>query len=171
MSIVAPIGAIDILYFHLYRFRLHAQPSARLETVTHLARGLLFAAGAFLMVRYEPRGAWFWVVTGVISLDFVNNIADVLLEPKSRAPLGGLPPLEYAIHVVGATASGVIGALWVAIAHPLAARPTELAPPAPLPGWLAANGYLLVAGALAMVALEAALMIRATPRAVTPAAV
>lgn len=158
MSIVAPLAAIDVLYFHLYRFKLYAHAGSRAETITHLLRGALFGAGALLMTRYETRGAWFWVVAAVIALDLANNIADVSLEPKSRAALGGLPPLEYLIHIVGATASGAIGALWIALGHPLAALPTELAPQTTLPGWLSTNGYLLATGALAMLVGEAALM-------------
>jgi hypothetical protein len=169
MSIVAPIGAIDVLYFHLYKFRLHAHRASQLETATHLVRGLLFAIGAFLMTRYELRGAWFWVMAGVFAFDFLNNVADVILEPKSRAPLGGLPPLEYAIHIVGATASGSVGALWIATAHPLAHLPTALVPGGELPSWLATNGYLLAAGTVAMVAGEGALLVRALSRRLVPA--
>jgi hypothetical protein len=164
MSIVAPIAAIDGLYFHIYKLRLYARPASQCETVTHLLRGALFATGAFLLARYEPRGAWFWVVTAVIALDFANNIADVILEPKSRAALGGLPPVEYVIHIIGATASGGIAALWIAIGHPLAALPTELAPQTTLPGWLGTNGYVLAAGAVAMTIAEGALLARAMAR-------
>ena len=164
MSIVAPLGALDVLYFHLYKFRLHARRASRLETVTHLARGALFAAVAFVFARYEPHGSWYWVVVALVGLDFLNNVADVLLEPKSRASLGGLPPAEYAIHIIGATASGVIGATWVIVGRPLAALPTALAPPPEMPGWLATNAHVLYIGAIAMMLGETALMIRAMPR-------
>jgi hypothetical protein len=165
MSIAAPLAAIDVLYFHLYKFRLHAQPSSQLETVTHLMRVLLFGAAAFFLTHYEPRGAWFWVITGIAAADFLNNLADVLLEPRSRAPLGGLPPLEYVIHIVGATASGVIAGAWVIGGLPLASLPTELAPPGDVPSWLATNGHALYAGAAAMLLGEGALLIRARLRA------
>jgi hypothetical protein len=89
----------------------------------------------------------------------------VLLEPRSRAPLGGLPPLEYAIHIVGATASGLIAGVWVIGAWPLAELPTELAPPGEVPAWLAMNGHALYAGAAAMLIGEGALLIRAMLRA------
>jgi hypothetical protein len=169
MSVVAPIAAIDVLYFHLYRFRLYAHPASRLETVTHLMRALLFGVAALLLTHHEPRGAWYWAITGLAAADFLNNLADVILEPRSRAPLGGLPPLEYVIHIVGATASGVIAGAWAIGAWPLAALPTELAPPGEVPGWLAANGHALYAGAAAMLIGEAALLIRATLRARAPA--
>jgi hypothetical protein len=169
MSAVAPIAAIDVLYFHLYKFRLYAHRASQLETVTHLARALLFGAAAFLLARGEPHGAWFWVIAGLAAADFGNNVADVLLEPRSRAPLGGLPPLEYAIHIVGATASGVIAGAWVIGGWPLASLPTELAPPGEVPAWLAANCHALYAGAAAMLLGEAALLIRAVLRARAPA--
>lgn len=169
MSIVAPLAAVDVLYFHLYKFRLHARRASQLETVTHLLRALLFGAAAFLLTRYEPRGAWVWMITALAAADFVNNVADVLLEPRSRAALGGFPPLEYAIHVVGATASGVIAGVWVIGSWPAAALPTELAPPGEVPAFLAANGHALYAGAAAMLIGEGALLIRALLRARAPA--
>ena len=165
MSFVAPIAAIDVLYFHLYKLRLYAHRTSQLETVTHLIRALLFGAAALLLTHREPHGAWFWVITGLAAADLLNNLADVILEPRSRAPLGGLPPLEYVIHIVGATASGVIAGAWAIGAWPLAALPTELAPPGEVPGWLAANGHALYAGAAAMLVGEATLLIRAMLRA------
>jgi hypothetical protein len=168
MSVVAPLAAVDVLYFHLYKFRLHAHRASQLETVTHLLRTLLFGAAAFLLTRYEPRGAWVWVITGIAAADFLNNVADVILEPRSRAALGGLPPLEYAIHVVGATASGVIAGAWVIASWPATALPTELAPPGDVPAWLGANGHGLYIGAAAMLLGEGALLIRALARARGP---
>lgn len=172
MSVVAPLAAIDVLYFHLYRFRLYSHRASQLETVTHLMRGLLFGVAAFVLTHGEPHGAWFWVITGLVVVDFGNNLADVILEPRSRAPLGGLPPLEYVIHIIGATASGLIAGVWVIGAYPLARLPTELAPPGDVPGWIAANGHVLYAGAAAMLIGEGTLLIRAVLRArVTAAAV
>ncbi len=165
MSVAAPLAAIDVLYFHIYKFRLHAHRASQLETVTHLMRALLFGIAAFLLTHHEPHGAWFWAITGLVAADFLNNLADVILEPKSRAALGGLPPLEYVIHIVGATASGVIAGVWVIGAWPLASLPTELAPPGDVPAWLATNGHGLYAGAAAMLIGEAALLIRALLRA------
>jgi hypothetical protein len=169
MSAVAPIAAIDVLYFHVYKFRLYAHRASRLETVTHLMRVLLFGATAFLLTHHEPHGAWYWAITGLAAADFLNNLADVILEPRSRAPLGGLPPLEYVIHIVGATGSGVIAGVWAIGAWPLAALPTELAPPGEVPAWLATNGHALYFGAVAMLIGEAALLFRAMLRARDPA--
>lgn len=161
MSIAAPLGAFDVLYFHIYKYRLYRHRHALLETVTHFVRGLLFATVAFLLTRYEPLGTWYWVIAGLIALDFLNNVADVILEPASRAPLGGLPPLEYMIHIIGSTFSGLIGATWVVLGAPLADAPTALAPAHGIPDWLVLNGHMLYIGAIVMFVFELALVIRA----------
>ena len=44
----------------------------------------------------------------LVVVDWMNSMIDVLLEPKSRKPLGGLPPMEYAIHMVSMCISGAI---------------------------------------------------------------
>lgn len=161
LAFVAPIGAFDAIYYHLYRLRLYARPSSRAETATHVARGVIIGSAALLLAFYEPRGAWFVVVALLLGLDFANNVVDVLLEPRSRAAIGGLPPMEYAIHIVGATASGAITGAFLAVAWPLVRLPTELAP-ANLPAWLSWNATLTGTGALVLALVECALVARAT---------
>ncbi len=162
MAIVAPIGALDVFWFHLYRFRLYAQPGSRAETVTHIARGLLFALGLLAMLTWRPVGTWYWVVGGLFVLDFANNVADVLLEPSSRRPLGGLPPLEYLIHVVGATAAGGITAAYFIAGWQLRLEDTALVPLAgdALPAMLRWQGWAAAAGGLLVALLEAVLLAR-----------
>ena len=164
LSIAAPLGAFDVLYFHMYRFRLHDRPASWAETATHVLRGLLIGGFAFLLANYQPQGAWFWLGAALIVGDTLNNIADVVLEPKAREALGGLPPAEYLIHVVGATVSGLIGATYLLAFWPMAALPTALAPAA-LPAWLAVNGNLIAFGAVAIALTEATLMARSMLRA------
>src|SRR5215471_14487453 len=53
LLVVAPFGAVDVVWFHVHKFRLYDQPSARCETITHLLRGLLFALGALVLARYH----------------------------------------------------------------------------------------------------------------------
>lgn len=49
------LGALDIGYFHIYRFRLSQRSASRGEHVTHLLRILLFMAalGWVMFVRAE----------------------------------------------------------------------------------------------------------------------
>jgi hypothetical protein len=160
LSIVAPLGALDILWFHIHRFRLFEQPSARRETVTHLVRGFLFAVAAVVLSRYQPTGAWFWLVAGLFAFDFVNNVVDVALEEKSRAPIGGLPRSEYVIHIVGSTFAGAVALAFVATSWPNASLPTAMPRATGIPVWLVANGTALAIGSLFLTALEGALFAR-----------
>lgn len=130
MVVLAPIGGIDVFYYHLWKFRLYKQPSAQGETVTHIIRALLFSSGLFLISFYEPRGWFYWGVGFIFLADLANNMADVFLEPGSRKPLGGIPRLEYMIHILGATGSGAITISYFILGWELRLLPTDLAPAA-----------------------------------------
>ena len=165
IAIVAPLGAIDIAYYHVWRFRLHDQPASRAETVTHLVRGALFASVSAVLTGYEPHGTWFWLIGGLLVLDFANSIADVALEPASRAPLGGLPPLEYVIHIVGSTFGGAVTLAYFALGWRLGEGPPALVPIAgALPAWLLIDGALLAIGGAAMTLGEGFLFARSILR-------
>jgi hypothetical protein len=165
MSVASPLAVVDVLYFHIYRFRLYRHPGSAGETVTHLVRGVIFCSIALLIVYFEPRGAWYWVIAALVALDFANNVADVLLEPRSRATLGGVPPLEYLIHVVGASLSGAAGGGWLVAAWPLANRATALARASELPTFVTVGGVVLSIGGLLLTSFELALFCRASCRA------
>lgn len=107
----ALIGVVDVGFFHLYRFRLYAQPGSVAEEITHLARHVLFL-GIVLTILLEPPSARA-LVLGLFALDLANTVADVLLERRSRAPLGGLPSVEYLLHVLGTLLTGMaIATFW-----------------------------------------------------------
>jgi hypothetical protein len=167
MSIAAPIGAVDAVYFHLWRFRLYAVPTARGEMVTHLVRGVTFAAGAYLLAQYRGGGAWFWLIGGLFAVDFVNNLVDTALEPRSRAAFGGLPTTEHIIHIVGATFAGAITISYFLTAWSNRAQPTELlSSRGTLPDWLILNGQTMAAGAALLTLVELGLFLHslASPR-------
>jgi hypothetical protein len=97
---LAPIGAIDVLYYHLYRFRLFERDHSVAEELTHLVRHVCFVA----LVALLASGVGGWadrVILVLLVVDLINSAADVLLEPRSRAPLGGLPAGEYFLHFLG----------------------------------------------------------------------
>lgn len=163
LSVIAPVGAIDALYFHVWTFRLAERPESRLETLTHIARSVVLGIVALTLALYEPRGAWFFAIAALLVLDFGNNLVDAALEGDSRKDLGGLPPLDYAIHIAGATWVGAASLAYVVIGLPTATAATELAPAA-LPGWLVANAAVIGVGAFALATLEAGLMCSAVCR-------
>src|SRR5687768_17395285 len=109
LLIAGPIGAIDVVYFHLWKFRLYSRPQSRAEEVTHLVRGLAVPAVFAALLLGRPQGTIFWLVTAVFFIDTLNSLIDVMIEPKSRASLGGVPPAEIAVHFIGTT---MLGAAW-----------------------------------------------------------
>jgi len=104
LVIAGTIGAVDVLYYHLWRFRLFAHPDAVLEETTHVVRHVVFLT---LLVALSSGYGPAWLVLGLFAVDLVNSGADVLLERRSRARLGGLPSLESLVHSVSTFVIGL----------------------------------------------------------------
>lgn len=113
MTAAAAIGAADVLYYHLYRFRLFAQPGSVAEEITHLFRQAIFLSLLALLSSggRSPRGDA--LVFALVALDLINGAADVLLERRSREPLGGLPSTESLVHFLSTFAMGLAVAAYV----------------------------------------------------------
>src|SRR5262245_59106415 len=127
-TLTGAVGAIDGLYFHLYKFRLYKRPESRLEHLAHTVRDILvppmiwFAFGDSSIapsLRLE-------VLIALIAADWLAAAWDVLLEKKSRVELGGMPHFEYFIHVAAtglhSAAEALAIAAW-ALAGPSATAP------------------------------------------------
>ena len=160
LVIVAPIGAVDMLYFHLWKYRLFSSPSSRGETVTHILRSVTVAVLAWLLGHYNAHGLWFWVVGSLFVIDFVNSIVDVAIEPRSRAAFGGVPSAEAAIHNVGTAALGAIAALYFSSGWEQRLLPTALVPSvSELPAFLVVQANLIAITGMVLAALELVLLI------------
>lgn len=157
---MATIGSIDGAYYHAYKFRLFAQPSARLETVTHVLRALSLAVGLWVLARGIPVGGWYWAIAALFAFDLVVDVVDVVIEPKSRAPLGGLPPLEYLIHMIAIALSGGAWATFAIAGWASRGQPAALVAFA-APWWLIAYARVVAAGALAMGLMDLIRLVRA----------
>jgi len=155
---IAPVGAFDMLYFHLWKFRLFASPASRAETLTHVLRSLVFAALAWTLAHYRPQGAWFWAVAALFAIDFLNSLIDVAIEPRSRAARGGVPTAEALIHNTGTTALGAIAALFVTDGWHARLLPTALRP-VTHPDFLVLQAELIAASGILLATLELALLI------------
>jgi hypothetical protein len=107
---VSLIGIIDVAYFHLYKFRLFAQPGSVAEEVTHLARHLTFLGIVATILFVRPVELAGQIVIALFAFDVVNTAVDVVLERRSRETLGGLPSLEYLLHVLASIGVGAIAA-------------------------------------------------------------
>lgn len=119
LILAAAIGGFDVIYFHIYRFRLFGRIASRWETVAHLAQSGTFI-GICLCASVASRRPS--VILLLFAFHFASVGADALLERGSRSGVGGLPPLEYLVHVAGATATGA------ALAAFLIAPPASLWP-------------------------------------------
>jgi hypothetical protein len=153
------VGAIDILYNHLYRYRLYAHASSFTEHVSHTAMTVNLIATVALLVFVEMGTLGFALFLTIQAVDVLNTLWDVFLEPKSRAPLGGLPPHEYFLHTIifllhGAFLWAVIGN-WDQLVH--GAGFGALRWP-PLSTFLLCNAVALMIGGLAMCVLHVYLL-------------
>jgi len=146
---MAVIGSVDGAYYHTYKFALYRQPSARLETVTHIIRALMLAVAVWLLAHYTPKGGWFWVLAVVFAIDLIDDVVDVCVEPRSRAPLGGLPTPEYVVHILAMACSGGAWATFLVLGWSARDEPTALVPfGATLPEWLLWFARLVAVAAL-----------------------
>jgi hypothetical protein len=158
LLLAAPIGAFDVIWFHVYRFRLFERRESVLEEITHLVRGLLFPLSLAALLLGDPGGLYFWAFLSVFAVDSINSLIDVLSEPKSRAP-AGVPRGELAVHVIGGGLSTAAFTLFVADFWSSRWAPTMLSPHAS--DWLTrpelALAWLTVGGGLILFAAEATL--------------
>ncbi len=158
------LSAVDGIYLHLIRYRLHAQPSSWREHLWHTGRAILFTPILLLVFVEQTGGALLYAGLAVVALDQGLELLDLLDENESRAPMGGLSTLEYVLHVVITTFR--TGALALA----LAARPASAwsldAVSTPLPEPLSTVLWQLVPGAVIIAAVHVWLAWKHAPRPV-----
>jgi hypothetical protein len=150
---VGAIGAVDVLYYHLYRFRLFAQASSVGEEITHLFRHAIFLALIVLLSNGSTSATTDAAVIGLFALDMVNSAVDVLLERRSREGLGGLPSTEYLVHILSGFGMGLAVASYV-----FARRELPLPVPAGMLAWQVRG---MLAAGLLLVVVEMSLFARA----------
>jgi hypothetical protein len=94
------IGTYDLLYYHLYRFRLYERPECFKEHLLHTAMVLLTPPVVAGLYVGRTGGLTLWLASGVAAAQVIALLWDVLIEHESRAQLGGVPRWEYFIHIV-----------------------------------------------------------------------
>ena len=146
LMLAALLGAVDVGYYHLYKFRLFSRPESVKEEITHLARHVLFLSMTSVMVLGLERAST--VLPILFVLDLANSTADVLLERKSRASAGGLPSLEYLIHILASLISGAAMSAFI------------FAPPGPLTELQVIRGTATIAIGVVLFAVETTLFLR-----------
>lgn len=154
LAIFLGLGAVDGIYLHLWRYRLHARSASRYEHRIHTIAAVLFAATLPAVFLWETGGALLWTGVGLIVADLGVSIVDMTSERDSRAELGGLSTGEYVLHMLIMSFRGA------ALALMLAGRPAAAwASDAPwivgsLPGFAATVAWQALPGAVVMAALH-----------------
>lgn len=117
LAAFAGLAAIDGLYLHLWRYRLHAMPSARREHLLHTIHGVLFIP-MLLFVFGDHRGPVLWLGALAAVAGLVVVAWDSVEELRSRSFQRGLPRGEATLHALLHTLQ--IGAVVLSLAaHPL----------------------------------------------------
>ena len=109
------LGAFDGIYFHMLKYKLHEHPPARLEHQLHTFRGLMFIPIALIFFVWNSSGLVLWLGIGLLLIDFIAEIVDIMVEKEARKELGGVSSAETVVHVTATgfrmTALGIILAL------------------------------------------------------------
>jgi hypothetical protein len=153
-------AAIDGIYLHLWKFRLHARPETEIEHGLHTLHAILFVPMLVLLLAGHTAGLLLWLGIAAVLANLAIIVWDVLEERSSRLFQGGLPQFELVLHVV------VVLLQAAAIALSVAARPEgawALDAVATAEQLAAAQSaytlvHFLLPGSIAMVALHVALM-------------
>jgi hypothetical protein len=154
VAVMLVLGAVDGIYLHLWRYRLHARAASRFEHRMHTAAALMFAATLPAVFLWETGGLLLWAGVGLIAADLAVSVVDMLSEGGSRAELGGLSTTEYVLHMLIMTARGA------GLALVLAGRPAEAWLPGapwilgPMPALAAMVAWQALPGAVVMAAVH-----------------
>ncbi len=100
LLIIAHLGAFDVLYFHIYKCRLHLRPECRREVFWHIWRHLIYGLQFLWVANFRFHGAALLLLAVLYLCDVFIAWSDVLEENRSRAAQGGLPRGEYFMHIV-----------------------------------------------------------------------
>lgn len=165
LLVAGPLGATDVIYFHLWKFRLYERPESVKEETTHILRGVLVPSVTGILLLGHPEGLWFWLVAALFAFDALNTLLDVIFEPASRSPRI-VPPAELAVHFLGTTMMGAAWAVFLVAGWGTRFNATAIRPRGEnfIPEWAITLGYVALVGAFALVLFEASLFVRAIIR-------
>ncbi len=155
LMLTSLIGVVDVLYYHLYRFRLYERHESMAEEITHLMRHAIFLGITTIVTFGGGTLESAMLLWGLFAGDFVNNVIDVLLERRSRATLGGLPSAEYLIHILANFLTGLTVATYYWYSLPTATQ---------LSLFQTGRGVLTIVIAALLLFVESSLFLRAITR-------
>ncbi|NUP07451.1 MAG: hypothetical protein HOW73_15480 [Polyangiaceae bacterium] len=163
LAFFALLAAVDGVYLHLWKFRLHARPRSWMEHVWHTISAVLFVPILITLFLAPTAGPVLWAGVALLGLLHIVEVFDVKAERDSRTELGGLPRAELALHWV------LVGTRSISTALALVARPSAAwSMSAPLtigahPAWVTALVGVIVPGTIAIAVLHLVLAWRYRP--------
>lgn len=100
LNLFMVLGAVDLFYFHIWKYQLHTRAESRYEHKLHMAFAFLMVPVGYLLF-FQNFGGWaLWAGVAAVAAALGTELLDVFSENDSRASLGGLSTAEYALHVV-----------------------------------------------------------------------
>lgn len=155
-ALYAVLAALDGLWLHLWRYRLHRH--APREHAVHTVRALLFPGVVLLVLMGWATGPLLWLGALLAVADLAVVAWDAALETRTRTFQRGLPAGEAALHTVLQALHAVVLIVAVAI-RPWSAWTLTPAPEAG-PGLIATVLLVGVLGGSVVVAVVHAVLVR-----------
>ena len=100
LNLFMVLGAVDLFFFHIWKYKLHTRPESRYEHKLHMTFAFLMVPVALLLYYQDLGGVGLWAAVFFVVAALSTELLDVFSENDSRASLGGLSTGEYALHVV-----------------------------------------------------------------------
>ena len=114
LFLLGVLGGIDVLFFHSIAHGIRHHSNSRTELILHSFRGPVYAFLFLSIPNLLLRGTFWWILVGILAIDFVITVLDFLVERRSREMLGGLPTAEYILHLLMAILFGaLVTAIWL----------------------------------------------------------
>lgn len=150
-------AALDAVWFHFYKHKLHVWSATRKEHWLHTANACLFPVTLWCLFVFPSGGLVLWAGIFITLLTFGIEFVDVGHEKTSRVGFGGLSSVEGVMHFGMGVARAAAFALLVS-SKPLEAfslqSPWVLS--TPFPEWVMWQGRLMFAASLPMALLHVA---------------
>ncbi len=100
LNLFMVLGAVDLFYYHLWKYKLHTRPESLYEHRLHMVFAFLMVPIALLLYYQDLGGLGLWAAAIFVVAALATELDDVLSENDSRASLGGLSSGEYVLHVL-----------------------------------------------------------------------
>ena len=114
LLVIGHIGVFDVTYFHYYKCALHTRPECHREQFWHLVRHVIYGLQFLIIANLRFHGAALLLLLILYGADVFIAWSDVWEETVSRRDQGGLPRVEYFMHIV---LSLMVGAYIVLVAQ------------------------------------------------------